>query len=65
MRYAIYKYKQPVGFKDGRWIYQYHEWAVRVMATAEGYAMVRRSRAAPFVVREKELQPLGKRGEHG
>lgn len=31
---------------------------VRVMVRAEGYAMVRRRGCAPFVVAEKELQPL-------
>ena len=32
---------------------------VRVMARAEGWAMVRRKGAAPFVVEERLLSPLG------
>lgn len=31
---------------------------VRVMARAEGYAMVRRPRAMPFVLKESDLQPV-------
>lgn len=31
---------------------------VRVMARSEGYAMVRRERAIPFVCRERELSQL-------
>lgn len=31
---------------------------VRVMATAEGYAMVRRKGSAPFVVALRELEPV-------
>lgn len=31
---------------------------VRVMTRAEGYAMVRRARDTPFVVPERELQPV-------
>lgn len=34
------------------------EFQVRVMATAEGYAMVRRKGAMPFVCRVKELRPV-------
>ncbi len=29
---------------------------VRIMARAEGYAMVRKKGAAPFIVREKDLE---------
>lgn len=32
---------------------------VRVMARAEGYVMVRRPGAVPFVVHEKELEAIG------
>ena len=58
MKHAIYRHTRPVGFKEGKWIYETSEWQVRVMATAEGYAMVRRPRAHPIIVREKELRPL-------
>jgi hypothetical protein len=37
---------------------------VRVMARAEGYAMVRRPSCAPFIVSEKELAPLQDSGSN-
>ena len=33
---------------------------VRVMAAAEGYAMIRRRGAIPFVCKMKELEEMGK-----
>jgi hypothetical protein len=39
----------------GRWVYETQRVEVRVLAEAEGYAMVRRPRAMPFVVSMKSL----------
>ena len=36
---------------------------VRVMARAEGYALVRKKGCMPFAVREKELQSAGQQEE--
>jgi hypothetical protein len=35
---------------------------VRVMARAEGYALVRKKGAMPFAVREKTLRPMDSHG---
>ena len=42
---------------DGRWKLVEEVSEVRVLARAEGYAMVRFKGCAPFVVQEKELSP--------
>ena len=43
---------------SGRWVKEQASVQVIVMARADGYAMVRRPKCAPFVVLEKELSPL-------
>jgi hypothetical protein len=43
---------------DGRIAHVKHPVAVRVLARAEGYAMVRRPRAMPFVISEADLQDV-------
>ena len=43
---------------EGRWVKKITSVPVEVMARADGYAMVRRPKCAPFVVLEKELSPL-------
>ena len=48
----------PVAFKDGEWTYETQRFPVRVMAVAEGYAMVRRPRAMPFVCHIKDLSTV-------
>ena len=58
MKHARYTLKRPATFLEGKWVYETNEFTVRIMATAEGYAMVRRPRGMPFVVQEKELRPL-------
>lgn len=35
---------------------------VRVMAEAEGWAMVRRNRAMPFICQAKDLKPIPQKG---
>jgi len=44
--------------KDGKFTTQTEEFAVKVLARKDGYAMVRRSRAIPFVVRARFLRDL-------
>lgn len=48
----------PDKMVGGRWYYKTETLPVRVMATAEGYAMVRRKGCVPFVCREKELSTI-------
>lgn len=50
--------KTPDRLVGGIWYYKTEIRSVRVMATAEGYAMVRFKGAAPFVCREKELSTI-------
>lgn len=47
---------EPV-VRDGRWVKEPCNTEVCVMSVAEGYAMVRRPGAVPFVVSLKELSP--------
>ena len=52
----------------GKFVTEPESFRVRVMARAEGFAMVRRPGAMPFVVSEKNLTALVKtidRAEHG
>lgn len=56
---AIYSQRRPKAF-DGKWSYETVEYEVRVMARAEGWAMVRRKGCMPFVASEKELRAVGK-----
>jgi hypothetical protein len=53
---AIHVCTMPVAFKDGKVVYETEEREVRVMAIAEGYAMVRRKGAMPYVCNLKELR---------
>jgi len=48
---------------SGKWVHGVEPWDVRVMTRAEGYAMVRRKGAAPFVVPERDLRPVPPQGE--
>ena len=52
---AIYTQAKPA-IKDGRWIFVKDEFEVRIMAIAEGYAMVRRKGNMPFVCQITELR---------
>lgn len=63
MRKAIYTRTFPKAFVQGKWTHETVESEVRVMAEAEGYAMVRHKGCVPFAVRLKELRPLGKDGK--
>lgn len=54
---AILSKKLPA-FRSGKWVDEETKIYVRVMARAEGHAMVRRPHAVPFVVLEKELEPV-------
>ncbi len=56
MKTAIYHRKYPVAYVgNGKWEYSTEDAKVRVMASAEGYSMVRRKNCAPFVVQDKDL----------
>ncbi len=55
---AVLKREMPQGLVNGKWTYKTMISTVRVMARAEGYAMVRNPGARPFVVRENELHPI-------
>jgi hypothetical protein len=52
---VIYVTETPVSFKNGIWENETVQFDVRVMAVAEGYAMVRRPRCMPFVCSIKDL----------
>lgn len=52
---AIWTRKYPYHFNGTRWSYGTTQFEVKILATSEGYAMVRRQSAIPFVVAEKEL----------
>lgn len=54
--YAIHS-AQVHAVVNGRWVVDTDKRKVRVMARAEGYAMVRRNGCGPYVVCEKELSP--------
>lgn len=54
--FAVY-HRVVRGVVNGRWADTTRLERVRVMARAEGYAMVRFPGAMPFVVSEKELTP--------
>lgn len=57
---AIHVHTSPENFKDGKLIYKTEEWEVRIMAIAEGYAMVRRLGCMPYICNIKELKFLDK-----
>lgn len=54
--YANYEMKYPV-IKDGKIVKEVVYKKVRVLARAEGWAMVRIPKGATLAVQEKELQP--------
>ena len=56
MKKAILTRKEPDKFLNGEWTYKTTQFEVKVMATAEGYSMVRRSGCMPFVCRAKDLE---------
>ena len=54
--FAILERKFPEALVAGKWTYRTQVDRVRVMARAEGYAMVRFPGAMPFVAPEKDLR---------
>jgi hypothetical protein len=52
---VIRSYSNPVRYENGKWVNETTEYEVRIMAIAEGYAMVRRKRCLPFACSVKEL----------
>lgn len=48
-------HREVVSLFNGKFVRTIHPETVRVMVRAEGYVMVRRKGAAPFVVSEREL----------
>ena len=61
--FAILERQWPEAFKDGKWTHRTLIDTVRVLARAEGYAMVRLKGAMPFVVSEKRLRKATEQGE--
>lgn len=55
--HAIYQ-RKTVEVEGGKFVTKTGRVEVRVMARAEGYEMVRRKGAGPFVVSEKDLEPM-------
>jgi hypothetical protein len=55
---AIRANTMPVKYKDGEWVYETTKYEVRIMAIAEGYAMIRRKGCLPSVCSIKELEVL-------
>lgn len=53
---AIHVVRRPVRITDKGWEYETERFEVRVMAVAEGYAMVRRKGCMPYVAPVKELE---------
>ena len=53
---AIYVLCRPSSFHDGKWHYETQEIEVRIMAMAEGWAMVRTKRCVPFVCKITDLR---------
>jgi len=56
--FAIHVRKRADKLVRGKWTYYEERREVRVLARAEGYAMVRIKGCATFAVPEKELQPM-------
>lgn len=54
---VIYVHRKPA-IENGKWVEVVDEFEVRIMAIAEGYAMVRRKCAMPFVCNVKDLREL-------
>jgi hypothetical protein len=57
--FAVYR-RVDLEVVNGKWADRSTDVEVRVMARAEGYAMVRNKGCMPFVVSEKHLQPPSK-----
>ena len=55
---AIHHDKRPVSFNGKKWSYKTTLKNVEVMAIADGWAMVRLPKCAPYVCEEKELENL-------
>ena len=53
--WKIHRDRVPVSFNGKEWVFHSRERTVRVMAEAEGYAMVRCKGSAPYVADMKEL----------
>ena len=53
---AIYLLRAPSSFHDGKWYYKTEEIEVRIMAMAEGWAIVRRKGSMPFVCKITDLR---------
>jgi hypothetical protein len=53
---AIHRKWSPTHMENGLWQFNVEAREVWVMATADGWAMVRRPRCAPYVCRERELE---------
>lgn len=56
---AIY-HRQDIAIVGGKFVTTVKPIPVRVLARAEGYAMVRRPGAMPFAVSERDLTPEAK-----
>ena len=52
---ATHLYRRPTHMEAGKWVYAEDRRKVRVMAIADGYAMVRLKGAMPYVCPIKEL----------
>lgn len=59
---VIHTMRTAEAFVKGKWTYKTVEREVRVMAEAEGYAMVRIKGGVPFVARKKELRTVSEEG---
>lgn len=60
---AIYTKQEPDKLTRNGWVYKTAQFEVRIMAVAEGYAMVRRKGAMPFICQEKDLSLIEDKGE--
>ena len=56
MKNAVHKRLQPISFNGKKWLYKTTFRNVEVMAVADGWAMVRISKFAPYLCPEKELE---------
>ncbi len=57
--FAIHTYRRPVRLTLKGWEHETIEAVVRVLARAEGWAMVRQKHGRTTAVPEKELTPIG------
>ncbi len=56
MKKAVHKHLQPISFNGKKWLYKTTLRNVEVMAIADGWAMVRLSKCAPYLCEEKDLE---------